>query len=344
MGALKNREDVKVLGTDKEKTLYEPQEYFWKKLGQDCSASGVCVDSYFFPNNYVDLASVGVLSFYSGGNCHFYANFDANRQGIKFANDLQRTLARTFGYDGLLRVRVSAGLKVAEYFGNFYMKNATDVEVAGIDSLSAYGIGIAHDGKLDERSDVYVQAALLYTTSDGHRRVRVHNLMIGIASQLSNVFRNAEMDTIMNFWTRAVVQETFVTPLKAIRDKLSQRCIKILAAYRSHCAASSSPGQLILPESLKLLPLYTLCLLKSRAIRGGKLVPSDLRVYTMKLLNSLGVAETVAYFYPKLYDVTHYDPKYGQPNEFGLVQLPPIIRVSAERLNPAGVYIAGIAF
>jgi protein transport protein SEC24 len=30
----------------------------------------------------------------------------------------------------------------------------------------------------------------------------------------------------------------------------------MLHAYRKHCAANSSPGQLILPESLKLLPVY----------------------------------------------------------------------------------------
>jgi protein transport protein SEC24 len=241
-----------------------------------------------------------------------------------------------------LRVRVSTGLKVAEYFGNFFMKNATDVELAGIDSLKAIGVTLAHDGKLVDGKDVYIQSALLYTTSRGERRVRVHNLSLSVAAQLSNVFKNAEMDTTVNLLARMTVQKAYRRPLVAVRDELTVRCTKILLSYRQHCAASSSPGQLILPESLKLLPLYTLSLMKSRAFRGGKLVPSDLRVHTMRLINSLGIGETVNYLYPCLYDVSSFNRSVMLPNEHGIMTLPTILRVSAERMRPDGVYIAGI--
>jgi Sec23/Sec24 helical domain len=42
-----------------------------------------------------------------------------------------------------------------------------------------------------------------------------------------------------------------------------------LFAYRRHCAQSANPGQLILPEALKLLPLYCLALTKFPAFRCG---------------------------------------------------------------------------
>ena len=58
-GTLKSREDVTLLGTDKERSLYESQDYFWKKLGQNCALNGVCVDTYFFRNAYIDVATVG---------------------------------------------------------------------------------------------------------------------------------------------------------------------------------------------------------------------------------------------------------------------------------------------
>jgi protein transport protein SEC24 len=59
-------------------------------------------------------------------------------------------------------------------------------------------------------------------------------------------------------------------PRKEIREKLSELCVKILSAYRANCASSTSPGQLILPEAFKLLPVYTTALLRSKALRGGK--------------------------------------------------------------------------
>lgn len=57
---------------------------------------------------------------------------------------------------------------------------------------------------------------------------------------------------------------------KNIKDGLVVRCANILASYRKHCASPSSAGQLILPECMKLLPLYVNCLMKSDAIAGGK--------------------------------------------------------------------------
>ncbi|KAK5666067.1 COPII coat Sec23p-Sfb3p heterodimer component [Batrachochytrium dendrobatidis] len=338
-GALKNREDVKILGTDKERQLYESQEYFWKKLAQDCTTNGIGVDTYLFPNAYIDVATVGMLSAVTSGDTYLYMNFDANKDGEKFINDMQRALFRSYGFDALLRVRVSDGLKVTDYYGNFYMKNSTDIELAGIDSLKAFGVVLKHDGKLDEKQDAHIQAALLYTTSDGQRRVRVHNLSLPTTSQLTNVFRFAEMDTSVNFFAREAIQNAFNSPLKTLRDQISARCVKILASYRSNISTQSSPGQLILPESYKLYPLYALSLLKSRALRGGKIIPSDLRVSSMRLLNSIGVTESVAYMYPNMYDFTEPATNVGQLNESGIMVLPPIVRVSFERMNTQGFYI-----
>ena len=55
-------------------------------------------------------------------------------------------------------------------------------------------------------------------------------------------------------------------PYKSIRENFSHQCAIILSCYRKHCSNQSPPGQLILPESLKLLPMYANCLLKSDAL------------------------------------------------------------------------------
>ena len=56
---------------------------------------------------------------------------------------------------------------------------------------------------------------------------------------------------------------------KAVKELLISNCAQVLACYRKNCSTPSSAGQLILPECMKLLPLYTNCLLKSDAISGG---------------------------------------------------------------------------
>ncbi|KAI9097181.1 Sec23/Sec24 trunk domain-containing protein [Phlyctochytrium arcticum] len=337
-GALKSREDQKLLGSEKEYTLYEPQEYFWKKVAQDCAQSGICVDMFLFPSAYIDVATIGTLTAVTGGDTYMYPNFEAARDGLRLIEDFKRSLTRPFGYDALLRVRVSNGLKVAEHFGNFYMKNSTDIELAGLSSESAIGAAIRHDGKLDEKSESAFQAALLYTTSTGQRRIRVHNLSVPNTSLLGNVFRFAEMDTTINYLMKAAVAQSAQSSLKSVRDRLSEKCVKILAAYRKHAASSSSPGQLILPESFKLYALYTLCMLKMRAFRGGAESSSDIRVHNMRLLKALGVRESVPLLYPRLLPLSDLPPEVGERDARGRIKLPPCIRASQERLNPSSAY------
>ncbi|KAF9902740.1 COPII coat Sec23p-Sfb3p heterodimer component [Linnemannia zychae] len=338
-GALRHRDDMKLYGTEKEKTLYAPQDDFYKKLAESCVDAGLSIDLFLFPNAYVDVATLGCLSTITGGETHMFTNFNADRDGVKLIGEINRLVTRPFGFNALMRVRCSTGLRIAEHFGNFHMKNSTDLEIAGLDSEKAYGVLVKHDGKLDEKTEASFQVALLYTTADGRRRVRVHNFSTPVTTLLGNVFRWADMDTTINFLSKGAIAQALSKPLNEVREALTDKCVKILSAYRRNCASSTAPGQLILPESFKLFPLYTLSLLKSKTLRGGRDINSDLRVYQMRMLKSMGVSESIAFFYPRMIVVHAMDERVGVMDGNGRVFLPPLVRVSYARLNPAGAYM-----
>lgn len=48
---------------------------------------------------------------------------------------------------------------------------------------------------------------------------------------------------------------------KSVREAVTLRAATMLASYRKNCATASSSGQLILPECMKLLPLYVNCMM-----------------------------------------------------------------------------------
>ena len=60
-----------------------------------------------------------------------------------------------------------------------------------------------------------------------------------------------------------VLHASLSLPYKTIRESFTKQCATILACYRKQCSSQSPAGQLILPESLKLLPMYANCILKS---------------------------------------------------------------------------------
>jgi hypothetical protein len=64
--------------------------------------------------------------------------------------------------------------------------------------------------------------------------------------------------TVFFNFTLVAAHKIPFSPLLQVREQVTNLCISVLLSYRKFCATVTSSGQLILPEALKLLPLYTL--------------------------------------------------------------------------------------
>ncbi|XP_069720285.1 protein transport protein Sec24C isoform X4 [Phaenicophaeus curvirostris] len=330
-GKLKNRDDKKLISTDKEKTLFQPQTSFYNNLAKDCVAQGCCVDLFLFPNQYLDVATLGVVTYQTGGSIYKYAYFQLETDQDRFLNDLRRDVQKEVGFDAVMRVRTSTGIRATDFFGAFYMSNTTDVEMAGLDCDKTITVEFKHDDKLSEDSGALLQCALLYTSCAGQRRLRIHNLSLNCCTQLADLYRNCETDTLINYLAKYAYRGVLSSPVKAVRDALISQCAQILACYRKNCASPSSAGQLILPECMKLLPVYLNCVLKSDVLQPGPEVTTDDRAYIRQLVTSMDVAETNVFFYPRLLPLTKADVDSDS--------LPAAIRNSEERLSKGDIYL-----
>ncbi|XP_041116886.1 protein transport protein Sec24C-like isoform X2 [Polyodon spathula] len=329
-GKLKNREDKKLVGTDKEKTLFQPQTSFFGNLAKECVAQGCCVDLFLFPNQYVDVATLGVVPSQTGGSVYKYTCFQVPSDGDRFLNDLRRDVQKQVGFDAVMRVRTSTGIRATDFFGAFYMSNTTDVELAGLDCDKAVTVEFRHDDKLSEESGALMQCAVLYTSCSGQRRLRVHNLSVNCCTQLADLYRNCDTDTLINFFAKYAYRSILNSPTKTVRDALINQSAQILSCYRKNCASPSSAGQLILPECMKLLPVYLNCVLKSDVLQPGADISLDDRAYLRQLVTSMDVAESHVFFYPRLLPL-----KLDVEGD----TLPTAVRDSEERLSKGGLYL-----
>ena len=55
-----------------------------------------------------------------------------------------------------------AGIRAVDFFGNFYMANTTDVELAAVDRDQAIDVEIKHDDKLNESEGSYIQVGAFF--------------------------------------------------------------------------------------------------------------------------------------------------------------------------------------
>merc|ERR1719233_263987 len=330
-GQLKNRDDRKSLGTDKEKTVLLPQTKFYNDLGQECVAVGCSVDLFLFNNAYIDIATLSQVSRMTGGQVYKYTYFQSDLDGERFISDLHHNISRPVVFDAIMRVRTSTGVRPTDFFGAFYMGNTTDMELASLNSDMALACEIKHDDKLTDEDGVYIQAALLYTSCSGQRRLRICNMSLNVCDNMGELYRNCDLDTVVNFLAKQNVSKLTETNPKAMREELMQQCATILACYRKNCASPSSAGQLILPECMKLLPLYTNCLMKSDALSGGSDLGCDDRAFHMSCVSCMDVSSSVVYFYPRLIPLHNTSSQeQGVPDQ---------IRCTIEKVRDDGVYL-----
>lgn len=69
--------------------------------------------------------------------------------------------------------------------------------LAGVDCDKAIVATLRHDERLQAGSTVFLQAALLYSTPGGARRVRVHTLALPVAGSTGAIFRGADLETVV---------------------------------------------------------------------------------------------------------------------------------------------------
>ena len=74
------------------------------------------------------------------------------------------------GLEAVARMRCSSGLVVERYLGSFHRRTATDIDLPAINADQSIAVQLRHDDKLDK--EAFLQFVVLYTTTQGERRIR----------------------------------------------------------------------------------------------------------------------------------------------------------------------------
>ena len=89
--------------------------------------------------------------------------------------------------------------------------------------------------------------------------------------------------------------------------------VEMLTNYRNLCANQTNPQQLVLPETLTLLPLYILAAMKKPALRLLTQTHVDAKVAQMQSLLGMSMEQLSYELYPRIYKITNI----GESEEYG---------------------------
>ncbi|XP_047095080.1 protein transport protein Sec24-like At3g07100 [Lolium rigidum] len=304
IGRLRLRgDDVRAYGTDKEHILRVPEDAFYKQMAAEFTKNQIAVDVFSLSDRYCDVASLGSLAKYTGGQVYHYPAFHATTHGDKLNHELSRNLTRETAWESVMRVRCGKGVRFTTYHGHFMLRTTDLLALPAVDPDKAFAMQLSLEESLMTTQTVYFQVALLYTSSSGERRIRVHTAAAPVVTDLGEMYRQADTGAIVSLLARIAVENSLSDKLDSVRQQLQLKLVRSLKEYRSlYVVQHRIGGRLIYPESLRYLPLYILALCKSLALRGGYAdVSLDERCAAGFSMMILPAKRLLNFVYPSLY-------------------------------------------
>eukprot|EP00918_Siedleckia_nematoides_P058075 GHVU01126609.1.p1 GENE.GHVU01126609.1~~GHVU01126609.1.p1 ORF type:complete len:695 (+),score=115.20 GHVU01126609.1:285-2087(+) len=237
---------------------------------------------------------------------------------LRLERQVWHSLDSLQGTDAIAKIRASPGVKLAQFLPGKGIPNfQQELELGCVDETTTFSGLLRIDGQVKDDEKVYLQVAVLYTNRYMKRMVRVHNLGMKSTSSHSSVFRYCDLDALIHTMCAQAAAKALNTRLVSPvadagpREYIRTLTCDILFAYRTHCSPNSTRGQLIMPDSLKMLPLYSMGLLKHPAfmdnadLRGKcPYIRGMERAYELRRLRSLPLRPLMNSVYPRVFNLT----------------------------------------
>lgn len=313
-GALRERGDGVALGTDRERAILRPDSTFYRQLAVECSRYQMSCDLFICPpppGVYMDVATLSQLAKYTGGEIFRAAGFEAYKDHSRLARSVYRSLTRIMGFEAVMRIRASKGIRCSHFHGRFFIRSTDLLALPNVDSDKAYAVQFSFDDSVVSTGPFCMQVALLYTTCSGERRIRVHTVCAPMTNSVSDLIGLTDSPTVANILLRVAAESVRDRLLNELKKNLTDKMVTALATCRTTCLHQSqspsdpnSAGQLLLPDALNLLPLLMHGLLKSPLLSmdssGAFLYKVDDKAAVIQAVDVMNVAVSSAMLYPNM--------------------------------------------
>ncbi|KAF7262543.1 hypothetical protein EG68_00236 [Paragonimus skrjabini miyazakii] len=351
-GSLQMREEQNDRITPDFKKL-GPAIDFYKTLALDCAAQQVAVDLFIMNSQYCDIATLSGAARFSGGCVYHYPDFycppsacqtgstDLTAQagntydGItpphslaadqasscstipieleRFRRDFDRYLSRKIGFEAVMRIRCTHGLSIQAFHGSFFVRSTDLMSLPNVSPDAGFAVQLGISESVDKYSSVCCQAAILYTSAKGDRRIRVHTLCLPVVHNASEVFQGADQGTIACLIGKMAVDRAINSGVQNAREAMANSVADVLTAFALAtgltAASSISSYAIACPPCLRLLALYVCGLLRYPAFRVGSPLRIDDRSAALERLKSAPPDDMLTLIYPRLYAVHQFVAK-----------------------------------
>ena len=330
---------------------FYPQHEQFVEIGEKAANNRIVIDQFIFMSTSFDLSTFSTASNLSGGQIEFY-NYTSDpnvRDSLyeKLHYDLTRILTRPNYYDCKFMLRFTVGVDCVEILGPFNKKLGEAFQLGGCDPDYCYFYNMRLNENFKKGQKIDIQLVILFDDNYGSRYLRIFNYSFDITNEVGTIFTNAEVDAISKAMIYKEISLIYKTDFKNVRMNLENKIINSFKYYRVKEKSSTPSNQLILPVSIRYLPLYVDSFLKT-GILSNHNNPEMINqiIYIMNKLLREPIYSTTKFLYPKFYRIDDIEKEQinsnnsikieniGLTNEkYNIIQKPLLLRLSKDIID-----------
>jgi protein transport protein SEC24 len=206
---------------------------YFSDIGKDFALYNICCTQFIRSSQYCNLLVLNEVSKATGGQVYFYPHFNPKLSGEKLKNEIIIAVSGLSAWESTLKMRVSSEWNIIERYGCFTAKPD------GLLLIPVYNYPHSIVYELEPYStsyeNMYIQSAMLYTSENGERKLRIHNLKVKTADSLKDIYENANCDALVNLLSKKALQtmikadkpESGVNYLETKCKEILKNCIQI---------------------------------------------------------------------------------------------------------------------
>lgn len=200
-------------GVKERPELIKPSVLVFRNYGVELSHYYVSVDLFLISthNTFKNIGTLADLPRYTHGRFYYYSRFNSLLHGIKFDQEIYIALTAKSAWEAVGRIRVSGGFRQTTTLGNYLVKART-ADLLSLPVCDEYRCVFYELEKFEETGEaakkkkanfnadnethIFIQTALLYTSSEGERRIRVHNVAVPYTTVATDPFEHCDINSL----------------------------------------------------------------------------------------------------------------------------------------------------
>eukprot|EP00002_Diphylleia_rotans_P001694 TRINITY_DN10952_c0_g1_i3.p1 TRINITY_DN10952_c0_g1~~TRINITY_DN10952_c0_g1_i3.p1 ORF type:complete len:1060 (+),score=145.96 TRINITY_DN10952_c0_g1_i3:58-3237(+) len=289
--------DVGVSASGQPPTSQAENPYDIPRLAPLFASAFVSID-YYVLSDHIDIEMMSHIIFKTGGIVRKFQDYQTPQELVRIENAIENTFSTYVCRECVMRIRCCPEFRLSGFNGSHFMKTP-DLSLLGHSQPDrTYSAMIEPNAKTIQSHMFSLQVAMLYVTSDGVRKVRIHNLAIPIVKTLSEIYPAINGQALATLMIKNAAASLNKEDPSKVSEMLTRQVVDMLACY---CCVTNkkSTSSLLIPKSLEFVPLHILSFLKAPLVRSVAIQKSSLLQFSYEI-TTRSPEHVLGYLYPTL--------------------------------------------